>query len=339
MPPPGPAPPPELRRTQAERGAGASGAYAARRTGRSGGGRGGEAALRAHGRAETPDDGLPPGARRLDSRDGEAVVLHDWGGEGPALLFTHGSGLNAAMWAPVVERLRDRFRCYGLDLRGHGWCRPRSEDFSVRRERFADDVAAAVDAVGRPLAGGVGHSLGGGALLHAELRRPGTFRSLWLFEPVVIPLAFERPPGPPAIAVAARRRRDEFASVDEATERFLSKAPYDRCRPEAVRAYVEAGTVERPGGGVRLACSGATEARIYESGEPEDFARFAAVAARPSVVATGDPVPGELPVAIAPLVAEALGGGRLRRFPSLTHLGPMEDPEAVADAVAADVGG
>jgi pimeloyl-ACP methyl ester carboxylesterase len=279
---------------------------------------------------------LPSGARRLTSGDGEQVVLHDWGGDGPSLLFTHGNGLNAAMWAPVVERLHRWFRCYGLDLRGHGWCRPTSEDFSVRRDRFADDVVAAVDAIDEPLAG-VGHSLGAGALLHAELRQPGTFRNLWLFEPVVFPDTLERPTGPAAIAEGARRRRVEFDSVAEATERFLSKPPYDRCRPEAVRAYVEAGTIALPGGGVRLTCSGLTEARIYESGEPEDFGRFGAVSC-PTVVAVGDLVEDDVPAVLAPLVAEALGNGRLRRFPGLTHFGPMEDVDTVAEALITDVG-
>lgn len=285
---------------------------------------------------DEPDEELPAAARRLRSADGEQVVLHDWGGTGPAVLLTHGNGLNAAMWALVVERLTRWFRCYGLDLRGHGWCRPASEDFSVARARFADDVLAAVDAIGEPLAG-VGHSLGGGALLHAEQRRPGTFRSLWLFEPVLIPASFERPAEPPPIVEAARRRRVEFDSVDQAARRFLSKPPFDRCRPEAVGAYVEAGTVALPGGGVRLTCSGVTEARIYESGEPEDFGRFADVGC-PTVVAMGDLVEGELPAMMSPLIAEALGHGRLRRFDGLTHLGPMEDVDAVAEAITADVG-
>ena len=282
-------------------------------------------------------DGLPGGARRIASADGEEVVVHDWGGHGSALLFTHGNGLNAAMWTLVARRLRRRFRCYGLDLRGHGWSRPSSADFPVSRPSFADDVLAAVDALDGPVAG-IGHSLGGGALLHAELRRPGAFGALWLFEPVVVPDSFERPPGPSAIAEGARRRRIEFDSVEEAVERFLSKRPYDRCRPEAVRAYVEAGTMPLPGGGVRLTCSGDTEARIYEGAEAEDFGRFATVTC-PAVVAMGDLVEGELPAVVATLVADALGAGRLRTFPGLTHLGPMEEPEQVARAIGDDLAG
>jgi hypothetical protein len=89
---------------------------------------------------------------------------------------------------------------------------------------------------------------------------------------------------------------------------------------------------------VRLTCAGDTEARIYEGAEPEDFGRFATVTC-PAVVAMGDLVEGELPAVVAPLVADALGAGRLRKFPGLTHLGPMEEPAQVARAIGADLAG
>jgi pimeloyl-ACP methyl ester carboxylesterase len=58
--------------------------------------------------------------RQLQDDDGEHAALHDLGGDGPALLLTHGNGLNAGMWATVVPHLRATFRCFGLDFRGHG---------------------------------------------------------------------------------------------------------------------------------------------------------------------------------------------------------------------------
>ena len=36
---------------------------------------------------------------QLRDDDGEHAALHDLGGDGPALLLTHGNGLNAGMWA------------------------------------------------------------------------------------------------------------------------------------------------------------------------------------------------------------------------------------------------
>ncbi len=76
----------------------------------------------------------------IASADGEPVALHDFGGDGPDLLFGHGNGLNAGMWAAVVPHLVGRFHCWGIDLRGHGATGPRPATYSVDRNRFADDL-------------------------------------------------------------------------------------------------------------------------------------------------------------------------------------------------------
>src|SRR6185369_13654375 len=64
--------------------------------------------------------GSAMGIRQLRDDDGEHAALHDLGGDGPALLLTHGNGLNAGMWETVVPHLRSTFHCFGLDFRGHG---------------------------------------------------------------------------------------------------------------------------------------------------------------------------------------------------------------------------
>ena len=54
-------------------------------------------------------------------------------------------------------------------------------------QRMADDVLAVQDALGLRGCLGCGHSLGGCALLLAEAKRPGSFRALYVYEPVVAP--------------------------------------------------------------------------------------------------------------------------------------------------------
>ncbi len=296
---------------------------------------------------------------QLTTSDNEHAVLHDLKGEGTPLLLTHGNGLNVGMWATVVPHLVNDFRCWGLDFRGHGASRSRHEDMSVERFRFADEVIAAVDALGGEPMLAVGHSLGAASLVLAEMRRPGTFGGLYLYEPVLIPEGFAIPDADHELVVASRRRRSRFATVEEAYERFMSKPPFSHCEPDAVRAYVEIGTYpssddlcgdadsddspsddsgDNAAGDntVRLSCSGDTEARIYESGEPINYSTFSAVVC-PTVVARGDSPSrwNTIPPQLAQPVAEALGDGRLEAFADLSHFGPMENGEMVARSIRA----
>lgn len=271
----------------------------------------------------------------LTSADGENVALHDFGGDGPTLLFGHGNGLNAGMWAAVTPLLTDRFHCYGIDLRGHGQSRPVNDNYSVERDRFGQDVIACIEALGAEPVHYAGHSLGGASAIFGALQRPELFRSLWLFEPVVVPDSLDHPPGGAGfLAKASRQRRMEFLSVDDAVERFVSKPPFSSCDPVTVRAYVEVGSYTIDGG-IRLSCEGENEARVYESGEPIDFGRLGQLT-MPTVIASGAMTAGgdSLPAQVAPLVADALGNCRFEGHDDLTHFGPMEAPREIATSIA-----
>lgn len=271
---------------------------------------------------------------RLTGSDGEHAVLHDLGGTGAPLLLTHGNGLNAGMWATVVPHLADSFRCWGLDFRGHGASRPQNDDMSVERSHFVSEVITAVNALGGEPMLAAGHSLGAASLLLAELARPGTYRGLWLYEPVLVPPGFPRPDGEHQLVQASRRRRIRFATVDEAYERFTSKPPFSLCESEAVRAYVKLGTYPSGDDAVRLSCSGDTEARVYEASVPINYQEFSAVTC-PTVVARGDSPAmwNEIPPQVAQPIAESLGNGRLEAFAELSHFGPMENGQKIAMAI------
>lgn len=273
---------------------------------------------------------------QLRDADGESAALHDLGGEGATLLLTHGNGLNAGMWATVVPHLRPAFHCYALDFRGHGASAQAHERIDVARRWLVAEVLAAVEALGGGPVLAAGHSLGGATLVRTEQQHPGTLRAAWVFEPVLVPHTWDAAPPPSGLIEASRRRRLDFDSVDAAVARFRSKPPFARCEEAAVRAYVEVGSVPRPDGGIRLTCSGETEASIYESNERLDYAGFAAVTCPIVVVEGGEVAPGnELPKAVAAGVAAALGAGRLQVMDGLTHFGPMEDGAAVAAAITA----
>ncbi len=274
----------------------------------------------------------------VTSDDGETVAVHDFGGpaDGPPLLLSHGNGLNAGMWAAALPELTTRFRCHGVDLRGHGRARPTVEGYSVDRERFAADIVAAVTAIGGPVCF-AGHSLGAASATLACLLHPSPaslFTGLWLFEPVLVPDDYDRGEGPSFLVEMSRRRRMEFESAADAVSRFRSKPPFSGCHPRAVDGYVEVGTIET-GNGVRLSCRGEDEARVFETMATLDFGRLGAVDL-PTLVASGAAadVANALPPKLAPLVAEAMGdNARWIEFDGLSHFGPMEAPARIARSI------
>lgn len=268
-------------------------------------------------------------ARFIEGANGARVATYDFGGEGPDLLLLHATGFHAHTWLPVVERLKGRFRCVGADCRGHGdSATPADGDFSW--QSFGLDALAVVDALALDRPFGAGHSAGGAALLLAEMERPGTFRALWCYEPVVFPPA--RASGANALAEGARRRREVFASREEAYANYASKAPFDALAPDALRAYVDHGFDDGEGGAVRLKCRGEDEARVYEGGAHHGaFDRLGEVEV--PVFLAGGAQRGSFGEQVLGAQQERLARSQLEIMDELGHFGPLEDPARIAAAI------
>jgi pimeloyl-ACP methyl ester carboxylesterase len=279
------------------------------------------------------------GPQRQPSSDGVEVAVHDLGGrpDGQPMLLVHATGFCAAVFRPLAAALGQRFRCWAVDLRGHGeTLTPPTVDYAW--SGFADDVLAALavtEAAGaRPVA--MGHSSGGAAVLAAEAERPGTFAALWCYEPIVWPdpaVAQERAE---RLAAGARKRRGTFPSAEEAYANFSAKPPFSALAPEALRAYVEGGFAAGPDGAVSLRCRPEAEAAVYLRAVEGDRYRRLAEVGCPVVVAAGGRSDAITP-GRAQAMVDALPAGRLRVFDGLGHFGPLEDPPAVAAAVLADL--
>lgn len=86
----------------------------------------------------------------------EPLAHLDTGGDSPAIVFIHGMTFSKETWDPIVDRLRDRFRCLVVDLPGHGGSTGSGADPLAVVARIH---ATVVDtAVARPVV--VGHSAG-----------------------------------------------------------------------------------------------------------------------------------------------------------------------------------
>jgi pimeloyl-ACP methyl ester carboxylesterase len=223
---------------------------------------------------------------------------------------------------------------WAVDFRAHGDSTvPASGDLAW--SGMAADVLAAVEALDDGPIAAFGHSMGGGALVGAEQARPGTLARAFLFEPIIIPAAWEGAgPGQNPMAAAARRRRPTFASRDEVLGRYARRPPLGVWRADALAAYVDHGFVETAEGGVTLKCTPEHEAQTFEGTHKPTIESVGSVSAAIAVARGGRD--GELgPAAFSGLVADALPHGELRRYEELSHFGPFEDPHLVAaEAVA-----
>jgi pimeloyl-ACP methyl ester carboxylesterase len=109
---------------------------------------------------------------------------------------------------------------------------------------------------------GVGHSMGGAALVMAELLAPGTFAALLLIEPILLPPPYVRTEA--ALALAVEKRRRDFESRQAAWENYATKPPFSTWDPDALSGYVDCGFIDTADG-VTLACPPEDEAEIYRS--------------------------------------------------------------------------
>lgn len=273
--------------------------------------------------------------RSVPTSDGLTLAVHEHGGAGRPTLQCHATGFHGAVWEPLSAALGDGFERWALDFRAHG-ASTVPPGLSHHWSGMGDDVLAAVDGLDLPAGEvlGIGHSMGGAALLLAEQTRPGTFAGLWLFEPITPPpAALSALAGGSNLAEGALRRRSSFPSYAEALSNFASKPPLNVARADALHAYVRHGFVAGEDGAVHLACRPEDESQIYRGGGGHGaFERLGQVRCPVVVACGGDPVG---PASFVPAVAEALPDGRLERHSHLGHFGPLQAPDVLADAIRA----
>ncbi len=111
--------------------------------------------------------------------NGIDVRYDDTGGDGPAVLFSHGFLMDRTMFDHQVAALGDRYRCIQWDERGFGGTRA---DGPFTYWDSADDAVALLDHLGIDDAVFVGMSQGGFLSLRAALAHPARVRAIVLID-------------------------------------------------------------------------------------------------------------------------------------------------------------
>ncbi|WP_406143841.1 alpha/beta fold hydrolase [Streptomyces sp. NBC_01012] len=109
-----------------------------------------------------------------------ASIYYERHGDGPAIVFVHGSGGHHAAWWQQVAALRDEFTVVTLDLRGFGKTELSAPQSEFDGQAFHGDVVAVLDQEDLTDAMLVGQSIGSVAALRAGLVRPERVASVVL---------------------------------------------------------------------------------------------------------------------------------------------------------------
>ena len=115
-------------------------------------------------------------------------IYYEVHGEGPAVLFCHGAGSNAATWWQQVPEFSRHFTCIVYDHRC--FVRAAAPQAAFRPEHFVGDALAVLDAAGCERAALVCQSLGGVTGLRLALAHPGRVSA---FVSCDSPLAIDHP--------------------------------------------------------------------------------------------------------------------------------------------------
>jgi pimeloyl-ACP methyl ester carboxylesterase len=271
---------------------------------------------------------------------GVEIALLDWGGDGPLAFLHHANGFCGALWDPVAERLRPRYRVIALDARGHGDSSSPPPPAPYHWENFIGDLIAVVERVladlGRARVDyGIGHSFGGTTTAIAAARRPELYARIGMLDPVIIPPPEMFPPSwrgeRPPMAEIARKRRGVWPSRQAVLEAWTREGhAFDAWDRRALELYAAEGFRDRPDGRVELKCRGEVEAAVYENNQSIDPFREAANLRAPVLLVRA--ARGSFPRAIYDAYAARIRDVRVEEIDA-GHLLPMEAPDATAEAL------
>lgn len=240
----------------------------------------------------------------------------DEGTGDPPVVLLHAFPLAAAMWAPQIAFLAPRHRVLAPDLRGFGESDVPADRDAYSVDRWADDVAAMIGALGleQVILGGL--SMGGYASFAFLRRYPAVLAGLVLADTRA---------APDSAAIRARREEQQALLVAAGDPTLLSDrllqplvGPSSTRRDETLAFAGELLARNRVEGVI-----GALEAMKNRPDSTADLSRISV----PTVVIVGEqdqPSPPE----VAEEMANAIPGARLVVVPDAGHLSNIENPAA-----------
>jgi pimeloyl-ACP methyl ester carboxylesterase len=149
-----------------------------------------------------------------------------------AILFHHGIGASAGLWADWFPALADAHRLVSFDMRGYGRSHIPAADFAWSLDLMVEDLFAVADAAGLPRFHLVGESIGGTVALAAALARPQRIATLTVSNGAHLGASIQR--------VEAWRRQLDEGGVKAWSDAFLRDRFHDDALSPERRAWFAA---------------------------------------------------------------------------------------------------
>ena len=152
----------------------------------------------------------------------ESGIAYTIVGEGPLLVFIHGSNLDRRMWSPQLERFSDDFKVITYDLRGLGESETPTESYSNNT-----DLAELLDEVGERKATLIGLSAGAQVALEFSIQWPGRVEHLVLVSPSVYGFTPDTQPSYMSDLIAALQKQNYDRANEVLLDSPIMQAPSD----------------------------------------------------------------------------------------------------------------
>lgn len=230
-------------------------------------------------------------SRWVPAGQADIFALEDGAQGSPALMLFSGARCNTGMWEPVLAGLAEQFHVIRHDMRGTGRSRL-GEGAQLGLDRYADDAAAVLDALGVASCAAWGMAFGARVALAFASRHPGRVVQLALYDASV-----ERPDAA-AQRDGARRAKAERQRLGLA-EITREERWFQHDDPDTVSAGLRAAYADT------------------------DHARYARGISVPTLIAAGEFDPN-LPAARR--LSAMIPGSRLAVLPATGHGSVLQRP-------------
>ena len=253
--------------------------------------------------------------------NGAELYYEEHGSGQETIVFAHSMLFNCRMFDAQVEALKDRYRCLLYDFRGQGQSAITADGYDL--DTLYEDAAELIEKLGDPPVHFLGFSMGGMVGLRLAIRRPELLRSLMLLN------TSADPEGPENMRQAkmlrwATRWLGPRMTVGQVMQFFFSEDFRNDPDRQDQLAEWRGHFMANDRVGVSRAVQGVLE-REGVAGELDKIQL-------PTLI-----ISGENDVATTPDKSDrmqaGIAGSSLVQIPRSGHMTPVEEPEAVNEAL------